>query len=183
MYVWRTHTPLPFMPKLCMSEVDTAALPTATGALQKKKKKQQKNSWALSHLYVWEKQRKPGHLNLSVPIIHDCNCTRVSLLQIWKTAWRYHHTWQHEIWEKKHNISNDQPWYMHSKTCIKLKRKSKKWKERNLPAPPTNFWSTGGHVLNTGRRAGWCQSTYTERWDNTHTHTHTHIDIHTHTYR
>lgn len=37
MYVWRTHTPFPFMPWLCISALDTAAVPTATGVLQKKK--------------------------------------------------------------------------------------------------------------------------------------------------
>lgn len=34
MYVWRTHTPLPFIHKLCISALDTAAVPTATGALK-----------------------------------------------------------------------------------------------------------------------------------------------------
>lgn len=34
MYVWRTHTPLPFIPKRCISVLDTAAVPTAIGALQ-----------------------------------------------------------------------------------------------------------------------------------------------------
>lgn len=34
MYVWRTHTPFPFIPRLCISALDTAAVPTATGALQ-----------------------------------------------------------------------------------------------------------------------------------------------------
>lgn len=33
----------------------------------------------------------------------------------------------------------------------------------NLPAPPINFWSTGAHVLNTGRREGCRHRTYTER--------------------
>lgn len=37
MYVWRTHTPFPFIPWLCISALDTAAVPTATGVLQKKK--------------------------------------------------------------------------------------------------------------------------------------------------
>lgn len=34
MYVWRTKSPLPFISKLVISDVDTAALPTATGALK-----------------------------------------------------------------------------------------------------------------------------------------------------
>lgn len=37
MYVWRTHTPFPFIPWLCISALDTAAVPTATGVLKKKK--------------------------------------------------------------------------------------------------------------------------------------------------
>lgn len=110
--------------------------------------------------YSFQEQRKSTekHFIWNKPIIHNCNCTAVSLVHIWQTTWRHHHTWQHEIFGKENFLLNLCCEHKHIISSLK----------RNSPAPPISFWSTGAHVLNPGRRVGWRQSTYTEiMWRNT----------------
>ncbi len=77
MWVWRTHTPLPFMLKLCISALDTAAVPTATGALQLKRE-------TVSHLNLSETFQKCSLiLYHNLPIAYYCNSTAVTLFHIW----------------------------------------------------------------------------------------------------
>lgn len=152
MYVCKTHTPLPFMPKLCISALDPAAMPTATGALQ-------------------STSRKVNQLNLGDSFSKSFIITYLLFTTV--TA------------QQSPCLTSGRP-LGGTTTPGSMRSKGQnsfyfliliKWtllnitpgldiRQRTVPAPPINFWSTRGHVLNTGRRAGYRQSTYTAKCDN-----------------
>lgn len=197
MYVWRTHTPFPFMPWLRISALGTAAVPTATGVLQKKKECTLLECFPLgifffffNHKYVSSKPptpatRYPGFAVsdsfvskvFSVGVLSPAGGNAASPNSfgpgacLWHTycpplqlrsnlpvscqggrkkAARHLATWDLGG-EKQKCFVSISPWaHVATATWTTTKKKT----NMSLPAPPTNFCTTRGHVLSLGRRSG-----------------------------